>query len=125
MDVQITLPDPAEAKPKKVQVIADAAALLERAGHVSFRSVCPNLVVTDGAIVWYGGIASFAYPRPHDQVLRFVSREVTRELEGLMRKERTAEGRKTTTGPLMDIVRVCCLSYIILLMSLCCNILTI
>lgn len=82
--VQVILPDPEDAKPKKAQAIADAAALLELAGaQVSFREACPNLVIADSSIVWYGGIAPFAYPRPDDQVLRFTSPEVARELGGL------------------------------------------
>lgn len=68
VNVQATLPDPEEAKSKKAQAIVDAAALLRQAGaRVSFREACPNLVVADGAIVWYGGIAPFAYPRPDDR----------------------------------------------------------
>ena len=93
VDVRVALPDPAEAKPKKAQVIADAAALLERVTvQVSFCSACPNLVVIDSAIVWYGGIAPFAYSRADDQVLRFTSGEVARELEGLVRKGPTITG---------------------------------
>ncbi|GAA6488180.1 DEAD/DEAH box helicase family protein [Gordonibacter urolithinfaciens] len=88
VDVQATLPDPEEAKPKKVQAIADAAALLKQVGaRVSFREACPNLVVADSATVWYGGIAPFAYPRADDQVLRFISGEVARELLGLFGSE--------------------------------------
>lgn len=88
VDVQATLPDPEEAKPKKVQAIADVVALLRQAGaRVSFREACPNLVVADSATVWYGGIAPFAYPRADDQVLRFISGEVARELLGLFRSE--------------------------------------
>ncbi len=86
VDVQATFPDPEEAKPKKVQAIADAAALLKQVGaRVSFREACPNLVVADSATVWYGGIAPFAYLRADDQVLRFISGEVARELEGWCR----------------------------------------
>lgn len=87
VDVQATLPDPEDAKPKKAQAIADVAALLKQAGvRVSFREACPNLVIADSATVWYGGIAPFAYPRHDDQVLRFTSAEVARELEGLARR---------------------------------------
>lgn len=53
--------------------------------RVSFREACPNLVVADSATVWYGGIAPFAYLRADDQVLRFISGEVARELEGWCR----------------------------------------
>lgn len=88
VEVRAALPDPEAAKPKKAQVIADATVLLERAGvQVSLREACPNLVVADSSIVWYGGIAPFAYPRADDQVLRFTSAEVARELEGLVGKE--------------------------------------
>lgn len=84
VDVQAILPDPEDAKPKKAQAIADAAALLKRAGiQVSFSEACPNLVIVDSATAWYGGIAPFAYLRPDDQVLRFASSKVARELEGL------------------------------------------
>lgn len=88
VEVRATLPDPEAAKPKRAQVIADAASLLKQAGvQVSLREACPNLVVADSSIVWYGGIAPFAYPRADDQVLRFTSAEVARELEGLVGKE--------------------------------------
>lgn len=85
--VQATLPDPEDAKPKKAQAITDATALLMQAGaQVSFREVCPNLVVVDSAIVWYDGIAPFAYSRLDDQVLRFIGGEVARKLEELLRE---------------------------------------
>lgn len=87
VDVRAALPNPEDAKPKKVQAINDAAALLKQAGvQVLLREACPNLVVADSSIVWYGGIAPFAYPRADDQVLRFTSGEVARELEELLRE---------------------------------------
>lgn len=52
VDVQAILPDPEAAKPKKVQAIVDAAALLKQAGvQIAYREACPNLVVVDSAIV--------------------------------------------------------------------------
>lgn len=48
----VPLPDPEAAKPKKVQAIVDAAALLKQAGvQIAYREACPNLVVVDSAIV--------------------------------------------------------------------------
>ena len=42
--VSVMLPDPAEAKPKKAQVIRDVSVLLEQVGvSVVFRGACPNL----------------------------------------------------------------------------------
>lgn len=99
VDAQATLPDPEGAKPKKAQAIADVAALLKQAGvRVSFREACPNLVIADSATVWYGGIAPFAYPRPDEQVLRFISGEVARELERLGRGRAVDDGDAESVG---------------------------
>lgn len=80
-EIEVRLASVPDDKPGKQTVLLKVVKLFEAAGFVVEADVaCPNLVIIDERIVWYGGVAALSFARKEEQALRFTSVEVAGDL---------------------------------------------